>query len=128
MLQVCSCEESMARLKKVVYKNRVRVKDFLADFDRLRTGTMHKNHFITGAVLLLLLIFANFNIQYFGRLAFFGLLVFQRKLLRLAPPHRHRAGNERMPCLWQNLDTIVCAQARSLQACTSCCCCRISAC
>lgn len=38
----------MSRLKKVVYKNRVRVKDFLADFDRLRTGVIHENHFITG--------------------------------------------------------------------------------
>lgn len=38
----------MARLKKVVYKNRVRVKEFLADFDRLRSGTMYENFFITG--------------------------------------------------------------------------------
>ena len=38
----------MVRLKKVVYKNRVRVKDFLSDFDRLRTGSMHENYFITG--------------------------------------------------------------------------------
>lgn len=38
----------MARLKKVVYKNRVRVKEFLADFDRLRSGTMFENYFITG--------------------------------------------------------------------------------
>jgi hypothetical protein len=37
----------MCRLKKVVYKNRVRVKDFLIDFDRLRTGAMHANNFIT---------------------------------------------------------------------------------
>lgn len=47
-IQVCSFEESMNRLKKVVYKNRVRVKDFLCDFDRLRTGSMYENHFISG--------------------------------------------------------------------------------
>lgn len=46
--QVCSFEESMTRLKKVVYKNRVRVKEFLADFDRLRSGTMYENFFISG--------------------------------------------------------------------------------
>ena len=37
----------MNRLKKVVYKHRIRVKDFLTDFDRLRSGTMHENFFIT---------------------------------------------------------------------------------
>ena len=37
----------MTRLKKVVYKNRIRVKEFLADFDRLRSGTMFENFFIT---------------------------------------------------------------------------------
>ena len=46
-LQVCSFDESMNRLKKVVYKHRIRVKDFLTDFDRLRSGTMHENFFIT---------------------------------------------------------------------------------
>lgn len=47
-LQVCSFDESMNRLKKVVYKHRIRVKEFLSDFDRLRSGTMHENFFITG--------------------------------------------------------------------------------
>jgi hypothetical protein len=47
-VQVCSFDESMLRLKKAVYKNRIRVKDFLCDFDRLRAGTMHENHFISG--------------------------------------------------------------------------------
>eukprot|EP00892_Ulva_mutabilis_P008864 jgi/Ulvmu1/634/UM010_0004.1 len=47
-LQVCSFEESMTRLKKTVYKNRVRVKEFLSDFDRLRSGTMFENFFISG--------------------------------------------------------------------------------
>lgn len=37
----------MNRLKKVVYKHRIRVKEFLSDFDRLRSGTMHENFFIT---------------------------------------------------------------------------------
>jgi hypothetical protein len=41
-------DESMTRLKKVVYKNRIRVKDFLCDFDRLRSGVVHENNFITG--------------------------------------------------------------------------------
>jgi hypothetical protein len=44
---VCSFEESMNRLKKVVYKHRIRVKEFLSDFDRLRSGTMHENFFIS---------------------------------------------------------------------------------
>lgn len=38
----------MARVKKAVYTSRVRVKDFLCDFDRLRTGVVHENHFISG--------------------------------------------------------------------------------
>jgi hypothetical protein len=38
----------MNRLKKVVYKHRIRVKEFLSDFDRLRSGAMHENFFITG--------------------------------------------------------------------------------
>lgn len=46
-LQVCSFDESMNRLKKVVYKHRIRVKEFLMDFDRLRSGSMHENFFIT---------------------------------------------------------------------------------
>jgi hypothetical protein len=46
-MQVCSFDESMTRLKKVVYKHRIRVKEFLSDFDRLRSGTMHENFFIT---------------------------------------------------------------------------------
>lgn len=42
-----SLESSMVRLKKLVYKNRVRIKDFLVDFDKLRTGFVHPNHFQT---------------------------------------------------------------------------------
>lgn len=46
-MQVCSFDESMNRLKRVVYKHRIRVKEFLSDFDRLRSGAMHENSFIT---------------------------------------------------------------------------------
>jgi hypothetical protein len=38
----------MTRLKKVVYSKRIRVKEFLSDFDRLHSGIMHENHFISG--------------------------------------------------------------------------------
>lgn len=37
----------MTRLKKVVYKTRVRIKDFIVDFDKLRSGFVHPNHFLT---------------------------------------------------------------------------------
>ena len=47
-MQVCSFDESLVRLKKVVYKNRIRVHEFLSDFDRLRSGVMHENNFISG--------------------------------------------------------------------------------
>jgi hypothetical protein len=47
-IQVCSLDESMTRLKKVVYSKRIRVKEFLSDFDRLRSGVLHENHFISG--------------------------------------------------------------------------------
>ena len=40
-------ESALTRLKKVVYKQRVRVKDFIADFDKLRSGFVHPNHFLT---------------------------------------------------------------------------------
>lgn len=39
-------ESAMIRLKKLVYKQRVRVKDFLVDFDKLRSGFVHPNHFL----------------------------------------------------------------------------------
>ncbi len=42
-----SFESAMTRLKKVVYKNRVRVKEFLVDFDKLRGGFVYPNHFCT---------------------------------------------------------------------------------
>lgn len=40
-------ESALTRLKKVVYKNRIRVKEFLIDFDKLRSGFVHPNHFMT---------------------------------------------------------------------------------
>ena len=41
-------DAAMTRLKKLVYVNRIRVKEFLADFDRLRTGFMNPSHFLSG--------------------------------------------------------------------------------
>jgi hypothetical protein len=43
-----SLEQAMDRLKKVVYKNRIRVRQFLEDFDKLRSGSIHINHFLSG--------------------------------------------------------------------------------
>jgi len=40
-------DSAMTHLKKVVYKNRIRVKDFIVDFDKLRSGYVHSNHFLT---------------------------------------------------------------------------------
>jgi hypothetical protein len=40
-------ETAMTKAKKLVYKNRIRVKDFVADFDKLRSGFIYPNHFLT---------------------------------------------------------------------------------
>mmetsp|Transcript_10728 Transcript_10728/g.19597 ORF Transcript_10728/g.19597 Transcript_10728/m.19597 type:complete len:228 (-) Transcript_10728:408-1091(-) len=40
-------ESAMTRLKMVVYKNRIRVKEFLVDFDSLNTGYVFPNHFMS---------------------------------------------------------------------------------
>lgn len=40
-------ESAMTRLKKTVYKHRIRVKDFFVDFDRLNSGYVHPNHFMS---------------------------------------------------------------------------------
>lgn len=40
-------ESAMTRLKKVVFKNRIRIKDFVVDFDKLRSGFVHPNHFLS---------------------------------------------------------------------------------
>jgi hypothetical protein len=40
-------DDSMVRLKKTVYKSRIRVKEFMTDFDRLRSGFVHSNHFLS---------------------------------------------------------------------------------
>jgi hypothetical protein len=40
-------ETAMTKAKKLVYKNRIRVKDFLGDFDKLRSGFIYPNHFLT---------------------------------------------------------------------------------
>ena len=37
----------MTRLKKVVFKHRIRIKDFVVDFDKLRSGFVHPNHFLS---------------------------------------------------------------------------------
>ncbi len=42
-----SFDSALTRLRKVVYKNRVRVKEFLVDFDKLRSGFVHPNNFLS---------------------------------------------------------------------------------
>ena len=37
----------MNKLKKLVYKNRIRVKDFLSDYDKLRGGYINPNNFLS---------------------------------------------------------------------------------
>lgn len=37
----------MLRLKKVVFTQRIRMKDFILDFDKLRSGYVHVNHFMS---------------------------------------------------------------------------------
>jgi hypothetical protein len=39
-------EGAMLKCKKTVYKNRTRLKDFIMDFDKLRSGFVHDNHFL----------------------------------------------------------------------------------
>ncbi|KAI8475036.1 MAG: flagellar associated protein [Monoraphidium minutum] len=41
-------ESAMTRLKKLVYKNRIRLRDFLVDFDKLRKGEAHPDNFLRG--------------------------------------------------------------------------------
>lgn len=41
----------MTRLKKLVYKNRVRLRDFFVDFDKLRKGEIHPTHFTRGLAM-----------------------------------------------------------------------------
>ena len=40
-------ETAMTRLKKTVYKTRMRLRDFFVDFDRLNTGYVYPNHFLS---------------------------------------------------------------------------------
>jgi hypothetical protein len=44
-------ESAMTRLKKLVYKNRLRLKDWLVDFDPLRKGEIHPNQFTRGMAM-----------------------------------------------------------------------------
>lgn len=39
-------EDAMLKCKRTVYKNRTRLKDFIMDFDKLRSGFVHNNHFL----------------------------------------------------------------------------------
>lgn len=41
-------DEAMTRLKKLVYKNRIRLNEFLTSFDRLRAGTVYPGQFKSG--------------------------------------------------------------------------------
>lgn len=45
MTEDISLESAMRRLKQHVYKNRIRVKEFLMDFDKLNSGYCFPNHF-----------------------------------------------------------------------------------
>ena len=45
--EAVTVDSALMRLKKLVFKNRVRVKDFIMDFDKLRTGFVHPNHFLS---------------------------------------------------------------------------------
>lgn len=40
-------DTAMTRIKKTVFKQRIRVKDFFVDFDRLNSGYVHPNHFLS---------------------------------------------------------------------------------
>ncbi|GLC59048.1 hypothetical protein PLESTB_001437800 [Pleodorina starrii] len=47
MVQDVSLDSAMRRLKQHVYKNRIRVKEFLMDFDKLNSGYVFPNHFLS---------------------------------------------------------------------------------
>ncbi|PNH04231.1 hypothetical protein TSOC_009608 [Tetrabaena socialis] len=47
MVQEVTLDSAMKRLKQHVFKNRVRVKDFLTDFDKLNSGYVFPNHFLS---------------------------------------------------------------------------------
>ncbi|MEW5298969.1 MAG: hypothetical protein WDW38_004881 [Sanguina aurantia] len=47
MNETVTFDSAMTRLKKLVYKQRIRLKDFFVDFDKLHTGFVATNHFIT---------------------------------------------------------------------------------
>ncbi|CAD7698240.1 unnamed protein product [Ostreobium quekettii] len=40
-------EDAVTRCKTIVYKNRIRLKEFFVDFDKLRCGQVRSNHFVT---------------------------------------------------------------------------------
>ncbi|DBA80843.1 hypothetical protein WJX77_010114 [Trebouxia sp. C0004] len=41
-------EVAEVKIKKVVYKNRIRLKEFFVDFDKLRSGFIFENQFLSG--------------------------------------------------------------------------------
>ena len=45
IVEEVTLESSMRKLKKLVYKNRIRLQEFLTDFDKLRKGEIHPSHF-----------------------------------------------------------------------------------
>ncbi|PNW87645.1 hypothetical protein CHLRE_02g142126v5 [Chlamydomonas reinhardtii] len=47
MVADVTLESAMKRLKQHVYKQRVRVKDFIMDFDKLNSGYVFPNHFLS---------------------------------------------------------------------------------
>jgi hypothetical protein len=44
-------DSSMRKLKKLVFKNRIRLQEFLTDFDKLRKGEIHPSHFTRGMAM-----------------------------------------------------------------------------
>ena len=66
-------DSAMLRLKQLVYGNRIRLRDFLVDFDRLRKGCVHPDNFLRAMAVAgvdrhltageLALICANFTVQ-----------------------------------------------------------------
>lgn len=47
MTEPVTFDSAFTRMKKVVYKQRIRVKDWIQDFDKLRSGFVHPNHFLS---------------------------------------------------------------------------------
>lgn len=47
MSEPVTYESAMVKLRKLVFKNRIRVKEFFVDFDKLNSGYVYPNHFMS---------------------------------------------------------------------------------